>query len=262
MTIPGNISPEFNRLNTRISVVETHNHDDRYVIVDNHNSSRIANNLTVGNTLTVTGRLFADNEVIIDNDLLVTKHITSDSMYISNNLSVRGDMLLEGRIMNNDLTNRLANLESKLNNLVDVFYPVGTVYTSFNSTDPSILFGGTWESIVDRFLYCANIVGGSGVIGESTKITIANLPAYNHRSSGLTTNSTGAHTHRLRGYGNTLGSGSTGWRTGVNGTQWQNGGVESSEAHSHTISGNTASTGNGSDYMPRYITVFAWRRTD
>ena len=31
-------------------------------------------------------------------------------------------------------------------------YPVGSIYMSINSTDPSELFGGEWEQIKDRFL--------------------------------------------------------------------------------------------------------------
>ena len=30
-------------------------------------------------------------------------------------------------------------------------YPVGAIYMSVNSTDPSDLFGGTWERIQDQF---------------------------------------------------------------------------------------------------------------
>jgi hypothetical protein len=151
------------------------------------------------------------------------------------------------------------SVEGSVTHILNLVYPVGSIYTSFKNTEPGILFGGVWEPIVDRFLYCAH---SSGEVGGSSKITIANLPAHNHGSSGLTTNSTGAHTHRLWGYGNTLGSGSTGWRFGANGYSWASGITESSGAHSHTISGNTASTGNGSDYMPPYITVFEWKRIE
>ena len=61
--------------------------------------------------------------------------------------------------------------------LIDLFYPVGSIYTSMNSTDPSEKFGGTWTQITDRFLYCAN---SSKVEGGSAKITEENLPSHNH----------------------------------------------------------------------------------
>ncbi len=31
-------------------------------------------------------------------------------------------------------------------------YPIGSIYLSVSSTDPSLLFGGVWEQIKDRFL--------------------------------------------------------------------------------------------------------------
>ena len=31
--------------------------------------------------------------------------------------------------------------------------------------------------------------------------------------------------------------------------------------HTHTVSGNTDNTGSGADYMPPYITIYAWYRT-
>ena len=37
-------------------------------------------------------------------------------------------------------------------NLIDYIYPVGSIYMSVNSTNPQILFGGTWSQLKDRFL--------------------------------------------------------------------------------------------------------------
>lgn len=61
-------------------------------------------------------------------------------------------------------------------------YPVGAVYISFADTDPSELFGGTWEPIEGRFLLAASSdyeVGSTG--GEAThKLTVAEMPSHTH----------------------------------------------------------------------------------
>ena len=53
---------------------------------------------------------------------------------------------------------------------------------SVNSTNPSQLFGGTWEQISGRFLYCtttSKTTGGSTTTG-STTLTINQIPSHNH----------------------------------------------------------------------------------
>lgn len=66
--------------------------------------------------------------------------------------------------------------------LIDCIFPVGAIYISVNSTNPSSLFGGTWEQIKDRFLlgcgdkYSAGSTGGA----ETHTLTIDELPTHDH----------------------------------------------------------------------------------
>lgn len=73
--------------------------------------------------------------------------------------------------------------------LVDLIYPVGSVYISFNNkADPSMLFGGTWERIRNRFLWAATENGVMGETGgeESHKLTIKEMPSHKgHLSAGI-----------------------------------------------------------------------------
>lgn len=61
-------------------------------------------------------------------------------------------------------------------------HPVGSYYWSSESTDPSTLFGGTWERVKDRFVLAAGgsyAVGATG--GEATHTLSYNeMPAHNH----------------------------------------------------------------------------------
>lgn len=87
---------------------------------------------------------------------------------------------------------KLNYLYSQLQDTASKLYPIGSVYISFNSTDPSTLFGGTWQRLKDTFLlvngdsYAPNTTGGSA----TKTIAVSNMPSHNHSVS-----SSGSHTH-------------------------------------------------------------------
>lgn len=95
--------------------------------------------------------------------------------------------------------------------LIDLVYPVGSIYMSVSSTSPEILFGGTWERLKDQFLLGAGDIyeleasGGAastaytplGTVGEHT-LTTDELPSHSHTFSGSAVNTGGesaGHTH-------------------------------------------------------------------
>ena len=123
---------------------------------------------------------------------------------------------------------KLNYLYSQLQDTASKLYPVGSVYLSFNATDPSTLFGGTWTRLKDRMLmasgdtYAPNTTGGSATV----TLTTSNLPSHNHT---LTTN--GSHTHTASA--NTTGN----HNHTVSGT------IANAGDHTHTWSGSSASAG-------------------
>lgn len=68
------------------------------------------------------------------------------------------------------------------NYILDNVYPVGSIYMSVNSTNPTNLFGGTWEQIQGRFLFGMNSsypAGSTG--GEITHaLTFDEMPGHSH----------------------------------------------------------------------------------
>lgn len=62
------------------------------------------------------------------------------------------------------------------------YYPIGSIYLSVNNTNPSTIFGGTWEQIKDRFLLGAGSSYTAGKTGGSAthKLTINEIPSHNH----------------------------------------------------------------------------------
>ena len=99
--------------------------------------------------------------------------------------------------------------------VLETIYPVGSLYWSSKSTNPSELFGGTWQQIKDRFILAA---GDRYPLTEETKhggadtddmygqiqLTESNLPAHSHNMEhkhGM--NSAGSHHHAVAGSSNT-----------------------------------------------------------
>jgi len=150
--------------------------------------------------------------------------------------------------------------EAEINyaSIFDKVYPVGAIYMSVSATNPTNLFGGTWEQIMDRFLLASGNSYGAGTTGGEANhtLTINEIPAHNH-----TTTSDGAHYHTGRyrnGY--TLGGNNYLLRrissednyTGDAQVTYSGGG------HGHNIS-NTG--GNGAhNNMPPYLAVYVWKR--
>lgn len=74
-------------------------------------------------------------------------------------------------------------------NLLDIVYPVGSVYITFNATVPTDSIGGTWEKIEDKFLQGSgteNEVESTGGISNTIGFTLnygvwygALAPTYN-----------------------------------------------------------------------------------
>lgn len=93
-----------------------------------------------------------------------------------------------------------------IKNLLDRTYPVGSIYMSVNSTEPSTLFGGTWERLKGRFLIGAgtnediNTNGEYGDLGRGDpdfaggetggqywhQLTITEMPIHNHDTNDYT----------------------------------------------------------------------------
>ncbi|EAY05521.1 hypothetical protein TVAG_081130 [Trichomonas vaginalis G3] len=148
-------------------------------------------------------------------------------------------------------------LQTLKTEILQTIYPVGSIYTSMNSTRPEVVLGfGTWTQILESFLYCAHTPKEKG---GSKRISVDNLPPHSH--SG-TTNFSGDHSHSLRDhplYNSEYEAGydvlSPDYNHSAKKTFRQ---TEPGGNHQHTFT--TTSTGLGKKYMPPYMTVCAWYR--
>ncbi|EAX75761.1 hypothetical protein TVAG_041500 [Trichomonas vaginalis G3] len=189
-----------------------------------------------------------------DEDITTMKYTRCRNVYVmedENNVKFTAQDLYDKKA---DKT----ELQTLKTEILQTVYPIGSIYTSMNSTRPEVVLGfGTWTQIVDRFLYCAN---SSKETGGSKTISGANLPAHSHYVS-LTTSQEGGHRHKYWDWtGMTKGKG---YDVKDNVQFAINCFLSNTEVggnHTHFVSGYTQTTGQSKDYMPPYMTVYAWYR--
>lgn len=138
------------------------------------------------------------------------------------------------KLKNKEGTELVTN-DINASDIVNIVYPVGSIYMSVNSTSPATLFGGTWEQIEDTFLLAAGSTYSAGDTGGEAEHT-------------LTVDEMPSHTHP-----NTTSQG------GTSGSGWY---------LRHIQSGNNGSIATGSrggdqphNNMPPYLAVYVWKRT-
>ena len=70
--------------------------------------------------------------------------------------------------------------------LLDVVYPVGSVYITGSTTSPASTFGGTWSQVKSGLIGCAGSTGLAANLstGGSSTISVGQMPNHNHGTMG------------------------------------------------------------------------------
>ena len=137
--------------------------------------------------------------------------------------------------------------------LLNLIYPVGSIYMSVSSTSPATFIGGTWERIQDKFLLSAGSAYSAGSTGGEVTHTLteSEMPDHLHNrikyfenddwtlgdSTGLGSQTTDTYSIHVAGTSNNQGVKMSHWRTG------------------------SAGGGQPHNNMPPYLAVYVWKRT-
>ena len=182
-------------------------------------------------------------------------------------------------------------ITSQMKNILDSFYPVGSIYLSVKNENPSSKFGGTWVAwgsgrvpvgvnSSDSSFNSVEKTGGGKT--HSHTITVNNKVAFTSGSTALTPAQLPRVSGRITMHGGSEGSNiytisgcfkatktASGYRTctGVVGGarsvgvfDFDNGGKGQSHTHSIPTHNHTASS-NSPTALPPYITCYMWKRT-
>ena len=129
--------------------------------------------------------------------------------------------------------------------LLDMVYPVGSIYLSVSGTDPQTLFGGTWARLEDVFLLAAGAKHAAGSTGgeESHILTEAEIAPHQHAMA----------------YGPESSASSTGFSYGIAAGSATN----SAGGRGYAANLGTFGAGGGQPHnnMPPYLAVYTWKRT-
>ena len=154
-------------------------------------------------------------------------------------------------VLQDDLTTNLKAL------ILDFAHPVGSYYWSRESTDPSVLFGGEWKPVKDKFILAAGDsyeIDATGGEAEHTLIE-AELPSIDgafavpvvgsHASVGVSGHAYGKNFGEV-GSENTISSGISG--TSIHSGMQYGYGYRFGSNQSH-------------NNMPPYLVAYCWYRT-
>lgn len=127
-------------------------------------------------------------------------------------------------------------IEDTSDDILDLVYPVGSIYMSVNSTSPATLFGGTWQQLQNRFLIGAGDIYSNGATGGATTVTLTTdqIPSHIHQTGYRSVYPSTGNATALVGYANSASSG--------------------------TSSTSSTGSGNSHDNMPPYLAVYIWKR--
>lgn len=167
----------------------------------------------------------------------------------------------------------------KKNIIVDLIYPVGSIYTSVNSTSPADLFGGTWEAMpAGRVLlaqgtsewgveYKAGSTGGEhehqlSVVelpkftptGSMTNVPLTGTFTINNSNKGGFEISTSGIISKIGIQSRPIAGGGSNWYELANG-------FAIDATHAHKLTFESIGSDSAHNIMQPYLSVFMWKRT-
>lgn len=148
------------------------------------------------------------------------------------------------------------NLEINGKTIFDMIYPVGAIYLSTSEVNPSVLFGGSWEQIKDKFLIGAGDFAQPGSTGGAFEHALTKSEIPNYELGNLPEIVPGYHSNWNNGgiVASNLGQTSPS-KPGIQ----SNGNETTSQTqYSYKIMSN----GGGKSFstVPPYLAVYIWKR--
>lgn len=174
----------------------------------------------------------------------IVKQFRSDRPFIEQRLTFKNNFITFTREWDgNDWSLWIQHLNT--NNALNFFYPIGSVYISYEPTHPGELFGGGWVEIKGVFPYFNSGIEKGG--SNTHTLTVAEMPSHNH-----------SFNNDFQIWGTKIEKGIIEAGADLNGSGKEYGATSETSEWIKT----TDYTGEGNEHnnMPAYQTFYAWRR--
>ena len=172
---------------------------------------------------------------ILPSDFALGSELDAYKNDVSNSYLLKTETATNSEKLNGYTYNTLKSM------MLDLAHPVGSYYWSSNNTNPSNLFGGTWEQIKDRFVLAAGSSYSVGDTGGAATVTptVDQIPSHKHNLTVGSSNNTGD----------------------INTKQLAPG--KAGDTIYDNVTTSIANTGGGKSHnnMPPYIVAYCWCRT-
>lgn len=131
-----------------------------------------------------------------------------------------------------------------LADLLDLVYPIGSIYMNTNNVNPQSIFGGVWQKIEGRFLLGSSNSYTLGLLGGEAAhtLTTSEMPNHNHKYIYRIMYGIGGYGHKTSGEIYTIAN---------------NNSLESQFDNYSSNTGDSQPHNN----MPPYLVVNIWKRT-
>lgn len=222
-----------------------------------------------------SGLAIQDSSIIIDdsNNMSGIGNIALSGLVDGRDIATDGarlDVITDANYLNSNTTKSqvgLGNVDNtsdatKLAATLLAVYPVGAIYTSVSSTDPSTLFGGTWASFGagrvlvgrdsgDTDFDTAEETGGA----KTHTLTTSEMPSHSHTHPGANSNWKFGGFYDNSGVSGKLNIADSGSGVYMLGSSGGYGDL--------SMDRSTASSGSGGSHnnLQPYIVVYMWKRT-
>ena len=144
----------------------------------------------------------------------------------------------------------------------DIIYPVGSIYMNVNNTNPSLLFGGTWEQIKGKFLVGVDSSDTDFNTSGKTGGTKNHSHIYGIQYNGFYGALYAEDKRLIRLYNGETNSFVESYNTSTSSSETGNNGVQQTSGSTfNSAMYETKTPTTKTSNLPPYMTVYMWKRT-